>query len=84
MSVLFKLVLVYAILASREYFFVRSSSTKRLTSRVCETYIKPGNFMIGGIISPYGSENAPCGGEILWYRVSYVETMAYAVDMINK
>ena len=76
-------VILKIILAS-QLCCIAHGSTNKFNKRVCETHIKHGDFMIGGIISPYGSENTPCDGEILWYRVSYVETMAYAVDMINK
>ena len=40
--------------------------------------------MIGGIFEPYRSENAPCDGELRWYAISLIESMTYAVDLINK
>ena len=62
---------------------ILQGSTK-FTSRVCETLIKPGDFMLGGILSPYQSANAPCDGQLLYFRASYIESMAYAVDLINE
>ena len=64
--------------------FIAHGSTSTFNKRVCETPIKPGDFMIGGMFDPYRSVKTPCDGELLWHRVSLVESMIYAIDLINK
>ena len=53
------------------------------SDRVCETHIKPGDFMIGGFFNPYNSLNNPCDGQLRWWAINFIESMAYAVDEIN-
>ena len=59
------------------------SSTTNFPERVCETYIKHGDIMIGGTFNIYDTFNTPCDGDLLYYAISLVESMAYAVDLIN-
>ena len=77
-------------LLSHDSFLVNgstASTTKStmFTTRVCETHIKPGDIMLGGSFPVYRSaKNNPCNGGVQEYAISLVESMIYALDLVNK
>ena len=74
---------IIVLIGSHQYLFAQGSKHK-FNPRVCETHTKHGDFIIGGMFDPYRSDNAPCDGKLRWYAISLIESMVYAVDLINK
>ena len=84
MSTYIVIKMILNIILISQLFIAGQAITNKITPRVCETHIKPGDFMVGGMFGPYRSVNAPCDGHLLYHRINYIESMAYAVDVINK
>ncbi|XP_072043481.1 metabotropic glutamate receptor 3-like [Amphiura filiformis] len=70
------------------FFFSSSIISPTTCSRIgseCLVHFKDGDFILGGIIPIYRTINQSCDGPIMErHGVPKVETMAYAVEMINR
>ena len=55
---------ILKIILASQLCFIAHGSTNEFNKRVCETHIKPGDFILGGMFACYRSVNAPCDGEI--------------------
>ena len=64
--------------------FIAHGSTNKFNKRVCETHIKPGDFMIGGLFDLYETDTARCDGWLTSFAVSFVESITYSIDLINQ
>ena len=83
-SMVISRVVIIIIMLSSNYYLVAHGSSQKFHPRVCESHIKPGDLMIGGLFDVYGSVNAPCDGQLEWTAISWVESMVYAINLINK
>ena len=62
MSILNMIKEILNIILASQICFIAHGSTNEFNKRVCETHIKPGDFMIGGMFYLYKSNDAPCDG----------------------
>lgn len=51
--------------------------------RVCEVHYKPGDVVIGGLFPVYDAGSSSCIGDYWVDIVSMVESLTYAVDLVN-
>lgn len=54
-----------------------------IPNRACEIHYKHGDVIIGGIFPIYYTENTPCDGDRRTKRISMVESLTYAVGVVN-
>ena len=58
------------------------SATTNFSQRVCDDHFRDGQFIIGGIVNVYEYNDIPCSGN-LTDRLSFVEAIAYTIDLVN-
>ncbi len=52
--------------------------------RACEKHSKPGDIMIGGLMTSYNTGEHPCIGDVHSSSVTFAEAVVYAVDLVNE
>ncbi len=61
----------------------KCQSAANIPPRACEMHYKPGDVVIGGIFPIYYSGKMPCDGHYRMKRITMVESMAYAIRVMN-
>ena len=55
-----------------------------ISNRACEYHYQPGSVLIGGIFSTYTTDQVSCDGTYWISVISKVESMSYAIRLINQ
>ena len=64
--------------------FFKGNRSIVIPNRACEFHFQPGSVIIGGIFPTYESDQTACDGALWIPIISMVESMTYAVRLINQ
>ena len=74
-------VVVVAILALRIF---QQTHASYIPHKACEVHYKPGDVILGALYPVYYTDEYPCDGPLWVQLISMVETLTYAVEIINQ